>query len=320
MIIYVSERWKIMKFFILTLSLSMGFLLLFKSIASAQTITPTPAGQLWLQTGNNIYNSNPGFVGIKTSNPVVDLNVEGRSAFGNNILQDYPFIGAQFDQSNAGNDSYRGLRSYLTQTAGGNINPIIAIDGACYYTSPTGNLQGCRGGDFSAISTSTGTVSNMASINTNVEIDSTGNVNTATLGQFFNFAFPYSGVSSTISNAYGVWAGVKKAGGGQKTAKITNGYGVYIDSVNAINSYGIYQADSTNNNYFAGNIGLGITNPSQKLEVNGGIRLNTTSGQPSCNTTTRGVMWFTQGGTGVKDTLSVCAKAASGVYAWRTLY
>jgi len=44
------------------------------------------------------------------------------------------------------------------------------------------------------------------------------------------------------------------------------------------------------------------------------------SGQPACNSGTRGRMWTTFGGSGVKDQVAVCAKDASDNYAWRTLY
>lgn len=72
-----------------------------------------------------------------------------------------------------------------------------------------------------------------------------------------------------------------------------------------------------------GNVGIGnfvSAMPTQKLEVQGGLRLATTSAKPNCSIATRGTMWFTQGETGVADTLDVCAKDASGNYAWRTLY
>lgn len=42
--------------------------------------------------------------------------------------------------------------------------------------------------------------------------------------------------------------------------------------------------------------------------------------QPACGVGVRGRQWFVAGATGVKDSLSVCAKDASNAYAWRTLY
>ncbi|MEJ1928658.1 hypothetical protein WDZ92_00095 [Nostoc sp. NIES-2111] len=42
--------------------------------------------------------------------------------------------------------------------------------------------------------------------------------------------------------------------------------------------------------------------------------------RPVCNASERGRQWFVPGGTGVKDSLSVCAKDASDAYNWRLLY
>ena len=68
-------------------------------------------------------------------------------------------------------------------------------------------------------------------------------------------------------------------------------------------------------------VGIGdVSNPSQKLEVDGGVKLNTTSARPACNLTTRGTFWFIQGAVGVKDSVTVCAKEAGGAYAWRLIY
>jgi len=41
---------------------------------------------------------------------------------------------------------------------------------------------------------------------------------------------------------------------------------------------------------------------------------------PACNLSTRGRLWFVPGASGVKDSLSACAKDATNTYAWRTLY
>jgi len=73
-----------------------------------------------------------------------------------------------------------------------------------------------------------------------------------------------------------------------------------------------------------GNVGIGnfsAVAPSQKLEVDGGLRLSTATVKPAtCNAAVRGTIWFTRGGVGVADKLEVCSKDASENYAWRALY
>lgn len=66
----------------------------------------------------------------------------------------------------------------------------------------------------------------------------------------------------------------------------------------------------------SGKIGIGTTLPSQQLEVNGGVRLNTVSARPTCDAEARGTFWIAQGAT--DDTVQVCAMV-SGVLAWKSL-
>lgn len=72
----------------------------------------------------------------------------------------------------------------------------------------------------------------------------------------------------------------------------------------------------------SGNVGIGTTAPTQKLEINGGLRLWSSTVKPTtCDATLRGTLWFVQGMTaGVADSLEVCAKDAAGNYAWHALY
>ena len=73
--------------------------------------------------------------------------------------------------------------------------------------------------------------------------------------------------------------------------------------------------------YFSGgNVGVGVSNPGQTFEVNGGLRLNTVAGKPTCDSTQRGTIWMTESASLVKDKLEVCVKNASDVYLWFTLY
>lgn len=42
--------------------------------------------------------------------------------------------------------------------------------------------------------------------------------------------------------------------------------------------------------------------------------------QPTCSSNVQGRLWYVAGMTGVKDSLTVCAKDSTNAYAWRTLY
>lgn len=70
-----------------------------------------------------------------------------------------------------------------------------------------------------------------------------------------------------------------------------------------------------------GNVGIGLISPTQKLQVNGGVKLYTSTAKPACtDATNRGTIWFALGASGVKDSLEVCAKDAANNYAWRSIY
>lgn len=68
----------------------------------------------------------------------------------------------------------------------------------------------------------------------------------------------------------------------------------------------------------AGNVGIGTKTPTQKLEVNGAIRLNTATARPTnCTSSLRGVLYFSQNNTsGQADTIEICMKNANGAYVW----
>jgi len=50
------------------------------------------------------------------------------------------------------------------------------------------------------------------------------------------------------------------------------------------------------------------------------VNAATTATQPACSATQRGRFWQTLGASGVKDTVTVCAKDATDAYAWRSIY
>jgi hypothetical protein len=66
----------------------------------------------------------------------------------------------------------------------------------------------------------------------------------------------------------------------------------------------------------SGNVGIGTTSPYAKLEVVGGIRLNTTSSKPTCDANQRGTLWFEQSASGTDDYLWACMQNSTAAYNW----
>lgn len=72
-----------------------------------------------------------------------------------------------------------------------------------------------------------------------------------------------------------------------------------------------------------GNVGIGYfgtANPTQRLEVKGGVKINSTGTKPTCDSTVRGTIWVTQSTTTAADAVEVCSKDAGTTYSWKALY
>jgi hypothetical protein len=82
-----------------------------------------------------------------------------------------------------------------------------------------------------------------------------------------------------IGNAYGLTVEINSPAG-----IIDEGHGVNIEDVHATLGYGIYQRGANDLNYFAGNVGIGTQDPSQKLEVSGGVKVGNVTSAPTAGT------------------------------------
>jgi hypothetical protein len=205
-----------------------------------------------------------------------------------------------------------GVRGIATRASGEMTHgAVVGVLGNAYInsgasvdsiTSLDGETQNMGGDVNQAYGVFTGVLSYSA----------TANIDTA-YGVYSDVNAISNGV---IGSGRALYGKVRASGGGS----ITSAYGLYLENITAgvTDNYAIYSLGGKS--YFAGSIGLGTTTPEQKLEVNGGVRLNTATAKPACGVASRGTFWFVQGGAGVKDTAEVCAKDAGDSYAWRTIY
>jgi hypothetical protein len=66
-----------------------------------------------------------------------------------------------------------------------------------------------------------------------------------------------------------------------------------------------------------GNVGIGTTSPTQKLDINGGLRLSSTAAKPAtCDATVRGTFWYDTT-TSPDDTLYICTRTGGTTYLWK---
>ena len=66
----------------------------------------------------------------------------------------------------------------------------------------------------------------------------------------------------------------------------------------------------------AGSVGIGTVSPGAALEVNGGVRLNTATARPTCDSSQRGTFWVVKSGSGSADLVYVCLKMSTDAYQW----
>ncbi|HTP57031.1 MAG TPA: FG-GAP-like repeat-containing protein [Candidatus Paceibacterota bacterium] len=140
--------------------------------------------------------------------------------------------------------------------------------------SGTGNLANLTGVYSIAQADTVGVVASLSALTTQVYSSSSGVAGSA-YGLFVSPPFP----GSAIGNNYGVYIGDESGSG-------------------AVSSYNLYSAGTDSTNYFAGDVGVGITAPYAKLTVKGGglasENLILASSSASIMTPVRGFQGYTQ--------------------------
>lgn len=133
----------------------------------------------------------------------------------------------------------------------------------------TGNLGGASYGGFHYVQV-TGAVNSGGTIHgskAQVTIDTTGTHTSTVYGVASDINYDKSG--GTLGTA----AGFYHSGAVVNTGTITSAYGIYLGDNTGTgtiqNSYGVFQVGADDANYFAGNVGIGTSDPSTKLHAKG---------------------------------------------------
>ena len=150
---------------------------------------------------------------------------------------------------------------------GGESKLLIAADGDISFYEDTGTTAKFFW-DSSAESLSVG--SSSSTTDRRFQVTGSG-VSTATsqFGIVNNPTYP----TVVTANIFNLYTGPTLTSG----TTLNNLYNLYLESNNktgstVTNSFGLYQAGSGDKNYFAGNVGIGVTDPDVKFEVSGSAR------------------------------------------------
>jgi len=273
-------------------------------------ITSVIFAQTWSASGTNLY-YNSGSIGIGTSSPLSLLHITGNVGatdilrLGNTDATDgrstILFTSSkgpqswQFGENPGGGVGIFGLRDMTT--SGFPIRFVVNTSGymgigtaaPTFLLSVGGNASSVTGGQ-SSVQYIPSSTSGIYGGHVTQLIASPAAASSAYYYGVYSEAGDGTGVTSNITSSITAFAGstIHRGTGNIGTlttflattpvivngGTVTNAYGLYINTIKSTgitNSYGIFQSSATDPNYFAGNVGIGLANPQNKLDVNGTI-------------------------------------------------
>jgi hypothetical protein len=249
--------------------------------AGAMTIGTSDTNSLTLKTNNaaSVTVLSGGNVGIGTTAPVATLMVNGTTPAAGTVL---PYFGTNNLNATVNID---GAYTYTTLTGNSSNRELAALDQM--MISPTSNATNTviYGRSIQATIPATNTYSIPQTLAAQAVASNYGSGSVTKLSGISSYAANYgSGAvgslwggsfsvfnsvpGAAVTNAYGVQSIASNSG------TMTNAYGVYVSGYGSAGTwtntpYDIYAADANAYNYFAGNVGIGTTNPSSALDLKG---------------------------------------------------
>ena len=199
-------------------------------------------------SANAVY-ANVGFGADQSGTQIITNNFSNAitasvAGVGNEIR----FAGSQEFQAGAGGN----FTAASINTNTGNI--LSGVIGSANVQSAAGRANTLRGGSFSASTNDAtgGTFATVAGIRSVASVVNAG----ATATNLYGLHIADFTIAGTASNTYGINIGDITAGTQTNQA------------------YSIFASDANARNYFAGNVGIGTSNPAYTLDVSGTIRVS----------------------------------------------
>lgn len=261
---------------------------------------------------------NNGYVGIGHTDPTSPLTVEHHSSDGNGMkaidtffkteptaASNQNFIGTNHYSEAAGSQytgDFMGLSSTAVSKASSTVNSVTGLNIEAYQSNAGGHSNYVVGAQINSYSDQ-GSIGNLRGVMNNLtnhngfdvssmrgQENNLSNNNAGNVDEMMGF---YTRIENngagTVNNGYGIYIDQPSNGG---SGAITSWYGIYLRTPTApAASYSIYSQGGRN--YFGGNVGLGVTNPTEKLEVAGKVKATELCIGTDCKSA-----WPTGGGAG----------------------